>query len=134
MTLTRSRATRILIADDDELVRAVLLMVARELAEQVVMVEGGQAALEQLRTQPFDLLITDLRMPGVDGLELTRFATRECPHTRVIVVTGFATPESERLVRELGAELIRKPFGAQQLRDRIQSALEAGTGQRPGGT
>jgi CheY-like chemotaxis protein len=123
--MTGSRTFSILIADDDELVRGVLTIVAEELSDEVVVVEGGAAALAKLETRRFDVLITDLRMPGVDGLELTRFVTREHPHTRVIVVTGFATPESERAVRKLGAELIQKPFGARLLRERIQSALEA---------
>lgn len=116
-----------MVVDDDELVRGVVARVVAESARVVVAVEGVAPALTALRAGAFDLVITDLRMPEIDGLELVRWLHAERPSTRILVITGFASAADEDEVRALDADLLRKPFGAADLRSAISRALCAGT-------
>jgi CheY-like chemotaxis protein len=120
----RTMLDRVLVVDDDHMVREVLVEMARELSAEVQAVASGQQACDVLDGEFFELLITDIRMPGVDGLEVVRYARRRCPSTRVVVVTGFAGPHEERAVRQLEAVILRKPFGADAFRQAVRRALE----------
>ncbi len=115
---------RILVVDDDDLVRRVVQRVAREFGE--VVVEGdGAGALRALGAQAFDLVISDIRMPPPDGLELAAWVQRERPGTRVLLISGFARSEDEAAIAVLDAVLLRKPFDAGALRTSIAAALAA---------
>ncbi len=122
MSRAVSRA-RVLVADDEELVRTLIGRVAAEYAETVVLAAGGKEALLALESSEFDLVVTDIRMPIVDGLAVVRWLTEHHPHTRIIAITGFAASDTEHAVAVLGAELLYKPFGARELRQAIERAL-----------
>jgi DNA-binding NtrC family response regulator len=80
-------------------------------------------ALKRLRYERFDLIITDLRMPGTSGLELIRHVRQTSPGTRTILITAFGAPEIEDQARLLGAAYLRKPFGLRDLISAVRDAL-----------
>ncbi len=116
---------RVLVVDDDDLVRGVVTRIAAEVFAEPVAAASGSEALAALRDGAFDLVITDLRMPGVDGLEIVRWLRAERPATPIVVITGFASVGDEEEIGTLGVELLRKPFGAAGLREAIARALAA---------
>ncbi len=102
---------RILVADDEESIRE-LLARTLELAEYVVeTVPDGQVALERLLGERFDLLVTDLSMPRVDGMALVREARRLYPRMAVVIITGFSTEAAAIEAVNLGVSgYLTKPF------------------------
>ena len=116
---------RILVVDDDE---AVCLMLSRALdgaAHHIEMANGGQEAIDRLRDNSFDLIITDLKMPAVDGVEVLRKAKELDPRCEVIVITGYASVKSAVEVMKLGAyDYISKPFNLERIRFLVDRALE----------
>jgi response regulator RpfG family c-di-GMP phosphodiesterase len=117
---------RLLLVDDESSVR----MLARAMLEPLGYVceeaENGSAALEAVRTQPFDLLLLDLNLPDLDGFEICRRLRerRPWPNLKVIVVSGRGNHDQLAEVLPLGADdYIPKPFGRQQLIARVQHAL-----------
>jgi excisionase family DNA binding protein len=106
-----SSTPRILVADDEEAIRE-LLARALALAEyEVRTVPDGQSAIDLLRREPFQLLITDLRMPGVDGLAVIREARRLSADIPVVVITGYSSEASAIEAINLGVSgYLTKPF------------------------
>ena len=116
---------RVLLVDDDEFA---LRGIARMLEGQsylVVTATGGPEAIEILQREPFDLILTDLNMPGADGLEVLRQAKRVAPDTVVLILTGYATLESAvEALREGADDYLMKPCSVLELRLKIQKGLE----------
>ena len=108
---------RILIVEDE-------LQITMTLCRALVHPMGGghqvevcplaDVALKRLRYEQFDLIVTDLRMPGISGLELLRHIHQASPQTRMMLITGFGSPEIEKQVRNLGAVYLPKPFSLQE--------------------
>ena len=113
---------RVLVVDDDWMVRKLVERVAREVFDRVQTAEDGAQALELMETQHYDVVITDLKMPGIGGLEVIRAARSREPATVLIVITGFAETADESAIRVCGAELLRKPFGAAELEGALRRA------------
>ncbi len=112
---------RVLIADDDALSREFLTEAVRALGYQAESVTSGEKALEQLRSRDFDLLLTDLRMPGMNGVELVRTLGRELPELPIVMVTAHGTIETAVEAMRLGAtDFLVKPCTG----DSIQVVLE----------
>ena len=121
----------ILVADDELAPRSILDNLLTREGYEVVTVEDGEAALAQLNEHHFDLLITDLQMPKVDGLELLREVQRSGGSTMCMVLTGHATIESAIEAMRNGAfDYLTKPFKGDGLRLQVQRALEYGKLQR----
>jgi diguanylate cyclase (GGDEF)-like protein len=116
---------RILVVDDDE---AVCLMLSRALsgaAHIVEMAYGGQEAIDRMRNDSFDLVITDLKMPAIGGVEVLTKAKELDPLSEVIVITGYASVNSAVEVMKLGAyDYISKPFNLERIRFLVDRALE----------
>lgn len=92
---------------------------------RVVTAENGLQALEILKAKPVDLIVTDLRMPLMDGFELLTHVGLDFPAKPVIVMSAFATEENERLLNEIGGiPLIEKPIDLRSLADLIQAKLD----------
>jgi excisionase family DNA binding protein len=91
---TRSHTRRVLVADDEASVRELLERIFAVAEYEVEAVPDGLAAIARLRAAPFDLVVTDLRMPGVEGLELAREAKRLWPAINVIIITGNPSQSS----------------------------------------
>ena len=118
----------VLIADDDAGMRESVSRALRREGFHVLAVEDGTAALETLRKTPVDLLIADLRMPGLDGLELLRAGRLIVPDMEVIVLSGHGTVEEAVEAMKEGAwDFLTKPFDRAPLVRAVRQALERRT-------
>ena len=117
--------SRILIVDDQRNMRTTTALVLRQEGYEVAEVESGEAALSRLLDEPFDLVLTDLKMAPLDGLAVLRGALEISPSTQVMVMTGYGTVESAVDAMQRGAyDYISKPFKDSELLVRVQRALE----------
>jgi two-component system cell cycle response regulator CpdR len=107
---------RILIAEDDPAVIAFAERALRHAGHDVVGVPDGLAALAALEREPFDLLLSDIVMPGLDGIALSLRAARDYPGLRILLMTGFAA-ERQRAhnLDALIHRVIEKPFTLEQI-------------------
>ena len=124
------RAARILIVDDDPLVGRWLIEVLTAEGHLAEAVENGRAALERLRETPFDLVLSDLRMPELDGVGLYREIERTQPRMaqRVIFVSGNTRePRYERFLAAVADRKLTKPFDVGQLTRLIRARLDPAT-------
>jgi len=113
--------------DDDPLVLSSLgRLLQLETPHTVRTFDGSERALEAMRTEAPDLLISDLGMPGMDGLELLRRARRLAPHAARIVLTGFAVKDSaSRAINDAGVyNFVEKPWDNDQLLVTVQNAID----------
>jgi two-component system response regulator PilR (NtrC family) len=116
---------RILVVDDELSMREVLDITLRQEGYDVTLAEGGQAALRALDETTFDLVLTDLRMPNVDGLAVLRAVKERAPGTAVLMLTAFASTDTAVEAMKLGAyDYVTKPFKLDELRLTIAGALE----------
>jgi len=120
--------SRILVVDDD---KNFLLSLADGLSSynkefKVFTAENGKAAVELLKTHEISIMITDLKMPEMDGFELLAFMVSRYPHIPVIVMTAFATVEMENQVMNMGTFVfLEKPLDFHVLVEKIQEGMEA---------
>ncbi|RMD92659.1 MAG: hybrid sensor histidine kinase/response regulator [Calditrichaeota bacterium] len=124
---------RVLVVDDEKVIRHVCKLSLQKAGYTVESADNGLLALEMLRqNDEIGIVITDLKMPGLSGLELLDNIKRDYPHVEVIIMTGFATIESAIEAMKLGAyDFILKPLKAEQIRmvvnkcqDKIQLSKE----------
>lgn len=125
-SLTRDQI--VLIVDDEPDIRDSLQMLLESGLEsiQVAVAEGGQAALDILQRRPVDLIITDYKMPGMNGLEFLGRAQRIAPKTPRILVTAFPDLEiAIRAINEAGIEnFFTKPFEPEQVLGVVRALLQ----------
>ena len=106
---------RILLAEDEEAMRTYLARALENAGYEVIAVDRGTAALPWLETEAFDLLLTDIVMPEMDGIELAQRCANISPETKVMFITGFAAV-SLRASREAPqAKVLSKPFHLRDL-------------------
>jgi diguanylate cyclase (GGDEF)-like protein len=116
---------RILVVDDEEVVCRFLKRVLDGERSDVEVCHGGPEAIARLEEDSFDLVITDLKMPGVDGIGVLSKAKELDPLCEVIIVTAYASVESAVEVMKLGAyDYISKPFNVDRIRLVVDKALE----------
>jgi two-component system OmpR family response regulator len=119
-------ALRLLVVDDEEdFLRSIVMRIELRGIE-VHGVTSGTAALEYLKANPevVDVVLLDIKMPGMDGIEALRQIKSCCPTIEVIVVTGHASQEFSRLGRELGAfDYLIKPIRLDAILERIEAAF-----------
>ena len=109
---------RILVIDDEKTVCERLSMELERAGFDVEAYTESSQALERMSSQHFDLVITDIKMRGPNGIEVMNFVNENHPTTRVIVITGFATVETAREALKGGAvDFIPKPFKMSELRE-----------------
>lgn len=120
MSLEKSKLTqveKILIVDDEEIMRSFLLDVFVDEGYELDSASNGEEALEKISRNFYQLIITDIRMPGVDGTEVLKKAKEVNPQTEVIIITGYASPQIKQKCQRLGAAYyIAKPFQINQIR------------------
>jgi len=118
---------KILIVDDDPQVQILIKSLVEMKGHESVPAETGAKALELIRQNAFDLIITDLRMPQMNGLELLREVKSLQPSLPVIMVTAYASSETTAESARLGVfEYLEKPFKIDTLLAAIERALSAG--------
>lgn len=116
---------RVLVVDDQRSMRAALCAMLRMDGHEVEEAQDGDDARQRLAAEPFDLVLTDLRMGDTDGMQVLREAKEAQALTEVIVMTAFGTIESAVEAMRLGAhDYIQKPFSEQELRVKVHRALE----------
>jgi len=117
---------RILLAEDDEDLLRFLVRAMVRAGYEVFDFDNGAGAYERLREEPFSLLLTDIVMPEMDGIELARRATEIDPDLKVMFITGFAAvalnPDS-RAPRD--AKVLSKPFHLRDLVNEVEKLLAA---------
>ena len=118
---------RVLIADDEDSMR---MLVARAIAmdgHEIVTAADGAEALEILGEGAFDLLLTDIQMPVMDGIALALTAARDFPRTTILLMTGFADQrERASNLSAIAHDVITKPFSVADIRTAVADALAAG--------
>jgi excisionase family DNA binding protein len=125
----RKSRPRILVVDDEASIREVLSKTLALAEYDVDVANDGQSALERLRAAEYDLLITDLKMPGVDGLTVIREVRRSNPDMPIIIVTGYSTESSAIEAINLGVSgYLTKPFRV----PRILAAAAKALGEQVG--
>jgi len=122
---------RILVVDDEESMREFLSIMLHREGYQVDAVQDGGQAVTQLREQSYDLVITDIQMPRLDGFGVLRHTLEFSPETVVIMVTAFSTTEQAVEAMKQGAyDYITKPFKNDEIRLVVKNALERKTLRR----
>ena len=118
---------RILLAEDDNDMRQFLTRALKNAGYDVVSFDNGKSAYERLREEPFSLLLSDIVMPEMDGIELARRATELDPDLKVMFITGFAAvalnPDSE--APQATPRCFRKPFHLKDLVNEVERLLAA---------
>jgi two-component system, NtrC family, response regulator PilR len=116
---------RVLVVDDEQSMRELLAIMLRQAGYEVAVADGGEAAIETLKSDSFDLVVTDLRMRKADGLAVLKATKEISPRTVVLVVTAFASTETAVEAMKLGAyDYVTKPFKLDELKVTIANALE----------
>jgi CheY-like chemotaxis protein len=102
---------QVLVIDDDAVVGRSFDRVLSDKGYDVSTVSSGEEALNTIKQTNFDVVFTDIKMPGMDGLEVTERIKARCPWTPVVVITGYGTEENEAKASVLGASgFVRKPL------------------------
>ncbi len=117
---------RVLVVDDEPGMRRMLEVMLRREGFDVDALDGGAAALARIASaEPYDLVLTDLVMPGVGGLEVLSKAKERDPATEVIVITAYATTEAAVEAMRRGAyDYVQKPFSVDEMKVTVDKALE----------
>jgi len=116
----------VLIVEDEKTVQLTLLDGLRKYEKEfrVLTAENGVVAKEVLEKLPVDLVVTDLKMPGMDGFELLSLIRKNHPYIPVIVMTAFGNPELEKWLESVGIfAYLEKPVDFTELTNKILSAL-----------
>lgn len=118
---------RILLAEDDQVMREYLTRALERAGYAVAAVDRDTAAIPLLETEPFDLLLTDIVMPEMDGIELARRAAEMVPGLRVMFITGFAAVTLKAGREMPNARVLSKPFHLRDLVAEVDRVFEMGS-------
>jgi two-component system cell cycle response regulator CpdR len=128
MTAKPSRAPvgRILLAEDDDSMRGFLERALGKAGYEVMAFANGEEAYERLRQEPFTLLLTDIVMPRMDGIELARRAAEIDPELKIMFITGFAAVIlNNETTAPKDARVLSKPFHLKDLVQEVERLLAA---------
>jgi len=119
------KAKPILIVDDEKNICLALSQALEILEIETDTALNGEEALAKLRNKEFGLLLLDLRMPGMDGIEVLRRIREIRPDIRIIILTAYGTVESAVEAMKLGAvDFIQKPFSAEEIRELVSRVMD----------
>jgi len=115
-----------LVVEDEEPVRNLVTKLLRSEGHRVIAKPDGASALTAFAEEPFDVVFTDLGMPGLSGWEVAQHIRRQNSHVPIILVTGWGTEVKEEKVRETGiTRVITKPFRLEDMQDCLTSVSDA---------
>jgi DNA-binding NtrC family response regulator len=118
----------VMILDDEPIVCERLRSTLEKLNLDLETFTDPNEALKRFSEKKVDVLITDLKMKEIDGIEILKLVKKVSPETKVIIITGFATVEKAKEALKIGAyDFIAKPFRLSQLRDLVVTALGSST-------
>ena len=134
------RPTRIMVVDDEKAFTEMLVLTLREMKEDAVMAFSGRECLERLDETGIDVVILDIKMPGMDGIETLKEIKKRFPLVEVIMLTGHGTIETSVKGMKLGAfdyllkppdfdELMRKVVEARERKDQQEDRIRLAEGQ-----
>jgi len=114
----------VLIVDDEKNIRLTLSKALEPLAAEIETAGDGREALEKLKQKPYNLMLLDLKMPGIDGMEVLRRTHAIYPQMRVIIITAYGTIASAVEAMKLGAvDFIQKPFSPVEIRNLVSQVF-----------
>ena len=117
--------SKILVVDDEAVIRKGLSRVLERCGYQVELSESGFSAVEKLQEENFHLVLTDLKMPGMDGIEVLKAIRVLQPEVPVVIITGYSTVDTAVEAMKNGAfDYISKPFTPEQITEKVEKALE----------
>ncbi|HEX4347962.1 MAG TPA: sigma-54 dependent transcriptional regulator [Vicinamibacterales bacterium] len=120
------RRPRILVVDDERSMRELLAIVLRREGYEVLLAENGRAAIETLEREPVDILISDIKMPDLSGVEVLRAAKRVDQDILGIMITAFASTDTAVEAMRLGAcDYLSKPFDVDLLKMKVREKIES---------
>jgi DNA-binding response OmpR family regulator len=118
-------AKPILIVDDEKNIRLTLSQALETLDAQIDVAANGGEALTKLKEKEFGLILLDIRMPGMDGMEVLRRVREIRPDIRVIMITAYGTVESAVEAMKLGAvDFLQKPFDPEEIRELVSRVMD----------
>lgn len=117
--------TRLLVVDDEQSIRRLCMTIGNTLGYVCMEAESAEAALGRLETDAPDLILTDLKLPAMSGVELLKQTKRQLPHAEIAIMTGHGSIESAVDAMKLGAyDYIEKPFRVEKMRLLLQRMAE----------
>jgi len=118
---------KVLVVDDDPVVGSSIDRVLSGKGYAVISAASGEEALERLAREDYDVVYTDIKMPGMNGLEVARRIKASRPWLPVVIVTGYGTPDNEMEAIELGtAGFLRKPLSPEVIEGSLDRAVATG--------
>jgi CheY-like chemotaxis protein len=119
-------APKVLVVDDDPIVGKSIDRVLSERGYAVITAANGTEALDKLAREDYDVVYTDIKMPGMDGLEVASRIKASRPWLPVVIVTGYGTDANEAKAKEIGvAGFLRKPLSPETIDSSVAEALHA---------
>lgn len=116
---------RLLVVDDEPIVGKRLHQVFTKIGFEIETYTDSASALVAIAERPFDIVVTDLKMEGIDGIEVLKRVRRQNPATQVIIITGYASPDTAELAQQEGVfAFLAKPFRLDELKQVIFRAIE----------
>lgn len=117
---------KILVVDDEESIREFLEIMLRKEGYEITLAEDGQKAKELLQKKSFDMIISDLQMPNMTGIELLKYVRQDFPEILFMMITAFGTTETAVEAMKMGAyDYLTKPFKIDEVRINIANALRS---------
>ena len=124
-TLCSLQSARVLVVDDEEIARTNLEYILRKEGHQVDGAANGAQALDLIKAQEYDLILTDLKMEKMDGLQLLESAKQISPNTEIIIVTGYATVSTAvDALKKGAAHYLSKPIKLDELRETVREIID----------
>ena len=124
-TLCSVQTSQILVVDDEEIARTNLEYILRKEGHQVATAANGLEALEKIKAQEFDVVLTDLKMEKMDGIQLLESVKQIAPHTEIVMVTGYATVSSAvDALKKGAAHYLSKPIKLDELRATVREIID----------
>jgi len=122
---TENETAHVLVVDDESAIRYSITKTLQRVGYQVDSAASGEEALEMLARQTYDVILTDIRMPGISGVELLARVRESAPEAIVILLTGYASLETAVESLRLGAhDYLIKPSSSQDIRDSVARGIE----------
>ena len=117
---------KVLVVDDDPAVRKSIDRVLSSKGYAVITAENGEEALRKLNEEKYDLVYTDIRMPGISGLEVAEQVKARKPWTPVVIITGYGTDAAQARAKAAGvSSFVHKPLSPEMIEDSARDALAA---------
>ncbi|RUM87257.1 MAG: response regulator [Thermodesulfatator sp.] len=128
MTESATQPIRLVIIDDEPIVGKRLKQVFSKMGFDVEIFTNSLAAVQFMEKNPFDIVVTDFKMEELDGMDVLREAKRINPGARVIIITGYASPETAKEAFKNGVfDFMVKPFRLEELKEAVLRAAKAST-------